>query len=165
MTDDPTATVIRPARIDDLPAILDMLSRDSLRERSEDPGPPIPKAYLDAFAELTRDPNNQLLVAELAGRVVGTFQLTFIRHLMYRGALMAQIEAVRVDTALRSRGIGARMMTWAIDEARRRGAARIQLTTNKERKAAHRFYARLGFVASHEGMKLSLSGSSGALEH
>ncbi|MGE5049047.1 MAG: GNAT family N-acetyltransferase, partial [Deltaproteobacteria bacterium] len=91
------------------------------------------------------------------GRLAGTFMLTFIRHLLRRGGLVAQIEAVRIDARLRGRGHGAEMMRWIIDESRRRGCTRIQLTTNKSRKAAHRFYARLGFVASHEGMKLDLS--------
>jgi GNAT superfamily N-acetyltransferase len=156
MTQAPNALVIREATPGDLPSVLGMLSRDALREKAEDLGPPIPQPYLDALAEITRDPNNAVLVAELDGQIVGTFQLTFIRHLMYGGALIAQIESVRVDTSCRNQGIGAGMMTWAIDEARRRGCVRVQLTTHKQRKDAHRFYARLGFVASHEGMKLPL---------
>lgn len=75
---------------------------------------------------------------------------------MRRGTLVAQVESVRVDAGERRRGIGAEMMRWVIGEARRRGCSRVQLTSNKSRKDAHRFYARLGFVASHEGMKLDL---------
>ena len=86
----------------------------------------------------------------------GTFMLTFLRHLMRRGSLVAQIEAVRVDAPLRSRGLGRQMMEWAIAECRRRGCSHLQLTSNKSRTAAHRFYERLGFRKSHEGMKLSL---------
>jgi GNAT superfamily N-acetyltransferase len=147
---------IRRARVDDLPDVVRMLSDDALREKSEHVGPPLAPEYLAAFASMERDPNNSLMVAELLGRVVGTFQLTIIQHLMYRGGLVAQIEAVRIDRPLRRRGIGEQMMRWAIDEARRRRCARVQLTTNKQRLEAHRFYARLGFVATHEGMKLYL---------
>jgi GNAT superfamily N-acetyltransferase len=148
--------IFRRARVSDLMALVRMLSVDAIRERAEVVGETLDPAYLAAFAEIDRDPNQQLLVAELDGRVVGTLQLTFIRHLMYQGGLIAQIEAVRVDESLRGLGIGAKLMTHAIDEARRRGAVRVQLTTNKQREAAHRFYRRLGFVASHEGMKLYL---------
>jgi len=87
---------------------------------------------------------------------VATMQLCFLPGLSRRGALRAQIEAVRVHEAYRGRGLGAAVITWAIDEARRRHCALVQLTTDKSRTAAHRFYERLGFAASHEGMKLSL---------
>lgn len=88
--------------------------------------------------------------------VVGTLQLSFLPRLARRGALRGQIEAVRVHGSYRGRGLGAAMITWAIDEGRRRGCALMQLTTDKSRVDAHRFYLRLGFVASHEGLKLSL---------
>ena len=155
MTSHP-APIFRRAREADLPELVRMLSIDAIRERAEVVGATLDPAYLAAFRELDADPNQTLLVAELEGRVVGTLQLTFIRHLMYQGGLIAQIEAVRIDAPLRGRGLGEQMMKHAIDEARRRGAARVQLTTNKQRKDAHRFYERLGFVASHEGMKLYL---------
>jgi len=147
---------IRRARTEDLPDIVRMLRDDALREKSEDLGPPLPQEYLDAFASMDRDENNRLMVAEVEGRVAGTFQLTIIQHLMYRGGRIAQIEAVRVDRPLRGHGIGERMMLWAIDDARARGCARVQLTTNKERTDAHRFYERLGFKPTHVGMKLFL---------
>jgi len=95
-------------------------------------------------------------VAERDGQIVGTLQLSFLPGLARRGALRAQIEAVRVAQGERGSGLGAAMMGWAIEEARRRGCALVQLTTDKSRADAHRFYARLGFVASHEGMKLAL---------
>ena len=88
--------------------------------------------------------------------VVATLQLSFIPGLARRGALRAQIEAVRVADACRGGGLGAAMMAWAIGEARRRGCALVQLTSDKSRTSAHRFYERLGFVATHEGMKLAL---------
>lgn len=88
--------------------------------------------------------------------MVGAFHLTVIQYVAYRGGRVAQVENVIVDPAARGRGIGEAMMRWAIDEARRRGCFRVQLTSNKVRKRAHAFYERIGFVASHEGMKLVL---------
>jgi GNAT superfamily N-acetyltransferase len=87
---------------------------------------------------------------------VGTVQLSFLPGLARRGALRAQLEAVRVRADQRGRGVGAAMIGWAIEEARRRGCALVQLTSDKSRPDAHRFYAGLGFVASHEGLKLPL---------
>ena len=97
-----------------------------------------------------------MVVATDGGEVIATMQLSFIPGLARRGSLRAQIEAVRVADSHRSRGLGDRMFRWAIDEARRRGCSLVQLTTDKSRADAHRFYARLGFVASHEGLKLRL---------
>ena len=97
-----------------------------------------------------------LVVAEAEHDVVATMQLSFLPGLARRGALRAQLEAVRVHDAYRGRGLGAAMVAWAIDEARQRGCALVQLTTDKSRTSAHRFYQRLGFVASHEGMKIAL---------
>ena len=97
-----------------------------------------------------------LIVAEENDRVIGTLQLTFLRYLLYGGARVALVESVQVAASERSRGVGAAMMRFAIDEARRRGCHRVQLTSNEARKDAHRFYERLGFVASHEGFKLYL---------
>lgn len=112
--------------------------------------------YLAAFDMVDADPGQLLLVGELAGDIVATYQLSFIPGLARGGALRAQIEAVRVAESLRGTGVGSAMVHWAIDEARRRGCALVQLTTDKSRVAAHRFYERLGFTASHEGMKLGL---------
>ena len=96
------------------------------------------------------------MVAEAGGAVVGTMQLLFLPGLSRRGALRAQVEAVRVAAPGRGHGLGSAMIRWAISEARRRGCALVQLTSDKSRTDAHRFYARLGFAASHEGMKLPL---------
>ncbi len=115
-------------------------------------------AYQRAFRAIDRDPGQLLVVAEAGRDVVATMQLSFIPGLARRGAWRAQIEAVRVGRACRGHGLGAAMFGWAIDEARRRGCALVQLTTDKSRTSAHRFYERLGFVASHEGMKLALQG-------
>lgn len=112
--------------------------------------------YLSAFDAIDADPGQLLLVGESFGRIVATFQLSFIPGLSRRGALRAQIEAVRVAESERGSGLGAAMIQWAIDEARRRGCALVQLTTDKQRPDAQRFYERLGFLASHAGMKLRL---------
>jgi len=144
---------IRRAMAQDLPEILRMLFDDRATPSNE--ADPQARCYADAFAEMQHSDWNGIYVAEVDDRIVGTFMLTFIRHLMRRGGLVAQIEAVRVDASERGRGHGAAMMRWAIDEARRRGCARMQLTSNKSRKDAHRFYEHLGFRATHEGMKLA----------
>lgn len=121
------------------------------QDSTDDLGP-----YLAAFEAIDRDPAHLLLVAEIEGRVIATMQVSFLPGLARRGAWRAEIEAVRVDAAHRSKGIGAAMITWSIEESRRRGCTQVQLTTNKQRTDAHRFYARLGFANSHEGFKLAL---------
>ena len=145
---------LRPARRDEVPAIVAMLADDGLgrgREAVSDP-----TIYYDAFDEMAKEPNNRLLVAEQDGALVGTLQITFIRGLSRKGARRAQIEAVRVASTHRGRGLGHEIFVAAIALARSEGCALVQLTTDKARGDAHRFYARLGFVASHEGMKLAL---------
>jgi GNAT superfamily N-acetyltransferase len=152
------APTIRRADAADLPIVVALFATpDEGNTKPDDPGPPLDPCYRKAFDAIAGDPNNLLMVAELDHRVVGVFHLTFIQYVAYRGGLVAQIENVVVSPALRGRGIGEVMMRWAIDEARRRGAYRVQLTSNKVRERAHRFYERLGFVASHAGLKLALS--------
>lgn len=150
---------VRLATAADLPEILRMLGEDKATA-SQELSWDAPR-YRDALEEMQASGTSATYVGELDGRIVGTFMLTFIRHLMRQGSLVAQIEAVRVDAPVRGRGLGAEMMRWAIDEARRRRCSRVQLTTNKVRKDAHRFYERLGFRPTHVGMKLDLSGGSG----
>ena len=155
MRPDPAGPVVRVARREDLDAIVALLVDDDLglgRERGLEDS----SGYRAAFERISRSPDSQLLVAELDGQVVGTFQLDILHGLSRGGASRAQVEAVRVASSERSRGIGRVMMEWAIAEARRRGCAMVQLTTDKTRERAHRFYASLGFVASHEGLKLAL---------
>jgi len=144
---------IRAASRADLDKIVEILADDDLSTSHERPGDP---AYIDAFEAIERDPNNGVYVAELDGVVVGTFHLAFIRQISNRGRLIAQVESVKVDRAVQSQGVGTAMMKWAIEEARRRGCLRVQLTTNLIRTDAHRFYERLGFQATHRGMKLYL---------
>lgn len=145
---------IRPARREDVPTIVRLLAEDQLgatRERLEDP---LPQAYWDAFERL--GPENAVYVAEVEGAVAGCLQLTFIHGLSRRGATRAQIEGVRVAGAHRGAGIGEALMRDAIERARRAGCRLVQLTTDRRRADAHRFYERLGFMPSHVGMKLAL---------
>ena len=151
------ALLIRRAEERDLPAVVRLFAiPDEGNRKDEDASSPLPDCYREALAAIAADPANMLVVAEREGAVIGAFHLTIIQYVAYRGGRVAQIENVIVDPAARSLGVGAAMMGWAIDEARRRGCIRVQLTTNKARKRAHRFYERLGFTASHEGMKLAL---------
>ena len=149
--------VIRRANVHDLPRIVALIA-DGARCGSavDDAGLPLAQSYYDAFAAIDADPDNDLMVADYDGRVVGTFQFTVITHIQHGGERVAQVESVHADAAMRGKKIGEAMMRWAIDEARRRGCFRIQLTSDTARMDAHRFYERLGFVASHVGFKLML---------
>lgn len=150
MLNDPMVQ-IRRAVASDVPAIVEMLADDPLGARRERPGDP---AYATAFAEIDADPRQVLAVAVSGCEVVGTLQLTFIPGLSRLGSTRALIEAVRVRADQRGSGLGADLVRWAVDTARSRGAALVQLTTDATRKDAHRFYERLGFEATHVGMKL-----------
>jgi len=152
-----SAAVVRRAEARDVPAIVDLLAADQLGATRDGVRTPADlAAYQQAFAAIDGDSAHLLVVAEADAEIIATFQLSFLPGLARRGALRAQIEAVRVREDHRGRGLGETMMAWAIDEARRQGCALVQLTSDKSRPAAHRFYERLGFVASHEGMKLAL---------
>jgi GNAT superfamily N-acetyltransferase len=150
------ALVIRRATRDDLPAIVHMLADDPLGATREADVAPLPGSYHQAFDAIERDPNQELMVAEVDGRVVGVLQLSFIPYLTYQGSWRALIEGVRVASDRRSGGIGRRLIQWCIDRARQRGCRMVQLTSDKSRTDAIRFYESLGFVASHEGFKLRL---------
>jgi GNAT superfamily N-acetyltransferase len=152
----PSPVTFRIAAPQDLPAVLALLSDDAVaRARTGYTAEPTP-AVQAAFEEISADPHNELLVGERAGEVVACLQLTFIPGLSRGGMRRALVEAVRVRADLRSQGVGAQLMEEAMARARARGCGLIQLTTDKRREAAHRFYARLGFEASHEGMKRTL---------
>jgi GNAT superfamily N-acetyltransferase len=149
--------VLRRAVAADLPELVALLAADQLgatRDGIRTDGDL--EAYQAAFNAIDADPAHLLVVAQAGEDIVGTLQLSFLPGLARRGGLRAQIEAVRVSASSRRRGLGAAMMTWAITESRRRGCGLVQLTTDKARPDAHRFYERLGFTASHEGMKLRL---------
>jgi ribosomal protein S18 acetylase RimI-like enzyme len=144
---------IRLARRDDVAAIVAMLADDALgrgRERIEDPLPP---PYFRAFEAVENDPNIQLVVAEDESReVIGCLQLCILPGLSSQGASRALIEDVRVASHCRSRGIGEQLVQWAVTEAQGKGCRLVELLTHNTRVDAQRFYARLGFAASHVGM-------------
>ena len=143
---------IRPARREDVAAIVAMLADDRLgsaRERVEDP---LPASYYEAFARVERDQNIQLVVAESEGRVVGCLQLAILPGLSSQGGLRGLLEDVRVASDCRSRGIGEKLVQWAVTEAKARSCNLVELLTHQTRTDAQRFYKRLGFTASHVGM-------------
>jgi len=151
--------VFRTAVRADLPDIVRMLADDVLGAEREEYVSPLPGRYYTAFEDIERDPNNELVVVELNGKIAGVLQLTYIPYLTYRGSWRALVEGVRIDPAVRSSGVGRRLFIWAIERARNKGCHLIQLTSDKARPDAIRFYESLGFVASHEGLKLRLSGN------
>jgi len=145
---------IRKATQADVPQIIKMIANDKLGKQREAYREPLPSCYYEAFENITQDSNQDLVVMETATKIIGTLQLSFIQYLTYQGGIRAQIEAVRVHEDQRGKGIGAQLFTWAIQHAKDRGAHLVQLTTDKQRPEALRFYEQLGFKASHEGMKL-----------
>jgi GNAT superfamily N-acetyltransferase len=148
---------VRRAVAADVPRVVELLQQLSMDGGlREDLGPPLPQRYYDAFATIDADPSNDLLVADVEGKVVGTFQLTIIPSMRRGGIRTAMVEAVVVDARVRGHGMGEAMMQWAIDEAKRRGCGMLHLTSNKARTDAHRFYERLGFQKTHEGLRMSL---------
>ena len=147
----------REANIEDVAAIVLMLSDDPLganRERFEDP---LPEPYLKAFNSISEDPNNELVVATADSEIAGFLQLTFIPYLTYQGRWRALVEGVRVNKKYRGQGIGRKLFQWAIQRAKDKDCHLIQLTTDKQRPDAIKFYESLGFIPSHEGMKLHFS--------
>jgi GNAT superfamily N-acetyltransferase len=140
----------------DVPAIVRMLADDELGAQREQLETPLPQSYYTAFEAIESDPNQELIVAELDGEVIGTLQLMFLPSLSYQGGIRAQVESVRIVQQLRRQRIGADMMKWAIERARQRGCHMMQLTSHKSREDAHRFYEKLGFTQSHVGMKINL---------
>jgi GNAT superfamily N-acetyltransferase len=150
--------VFRDAARADLAAIIELLADDFLgSSRGEVFTEPLPQAYVEAFEAIAADPRGHLIVAERAGAVIGCYQLTLIPGLSYGGAWKAIIEGVRISASLRGCGLGARLMADAIGRARQGGARTLELSTNKARRDAQRFYAKLGFKNAHEGFKLELS--------
>ena len=150
-----SSVTFRPARSGDLAVIIALLSDDKLgvnRESFEDNS----QAYEQAFAEIDGDPNNMIYVAEDDGRVIGCLQVTFIANLSFKGGRRALVEAVRVADSHQGQGLGKRLMEYVIDLARERGCRLVQLTSNKDRDDAIRFYEQLGFQPSHVGFKLYL---------
>ncbi len=148
--------VFRDARRDDLAAVVRLYADDELGAARELVADPPAEEYLRAFEEIDRDPRHRLVVVEDGGELVATLQLSFLPHLARRGGERAQVEAVRVRADRRGTGLGEAVLRWAVDQARARGCRLVQLTTDATRADARRFYERLGFEASHVGMKLRL---------
>ncbi|MBN9600965.1 MAG: GNAT family N-acetyltransferase [Afipia sp.] len=146
---------LRPARREDVRRIVEMLADDDLGQSRETLSGDM-AGYYTAFDAIAADPNNALYVWEEDGEVIGCAQLVFLPGLSYQGAWSAQVEGVRVDRARRGRKIGEKMMAAIIEKSRAQGCHRLQLKSNNQRVAAHRFYERLGFAKSHVGMKLDL---------
>lgn len=144
----------RQAERKDLHDIVQLLFQDELGAQRESFSGGLDEIYVSAFEKIQSDTNQELYVAELEGEIIGTFQLSFLQYLTYKGCLRAQIEAVRVKSTHRGMGIGRKMFDYAIVRSKQKGAHLLQLTTDKRRPEALKFYESIGFVASHEGMKL-----------
>jgi GNAT superfamily N-acetyltransferase len=148
------AVTIRPARLEDAQRLATLLAGGSLRGNED----PLDVAtYRSALDDIASNPGNVVLVAEREGEVVGMCQLIVFRHLQERGGRCGEIESMHVEEQQRSSGIGGVLLEAAVNEARALGCYRVQLTSNKARVDAHRFYGRHGFVASHEGFKRYLT--------
>lgn len=147
---------IRKANRSDIVRIVELLAQDFLGKQRESYQDPLPEKYYSAFEEINSDSNNYLMVVESKNKVIGTMQLTIITYLTYQGGKRAQIEGVRIDESCRGMGLGKIMIEWAITKARELGCHVVQLTTDKKRPDALEFYKKLGFVSSHEGLKLHL---------
>ena len=151
------AIKIRLATYNDLSRIVEMLANDPLGKQREQFTTPLSKSYDQAFDAINKDPNNELIVAQRGNDVAGILQLTFIPYLTYKGSWRLFVEGVRVDSHFRGHGIGRKLLYYAIDRAKQKKCVMVQLTTDKSRIDAYRFYEGLGFKATHEGMKLHLS--------
>lgn len=149
-------TSIRQARREDVPAIVALLADDPLGQTRETATGPLPPAYWQAFDDIAAQHGNFVFVAESGGAVAGCLQLTLIPGLSRRGMKRGLIESVRVSAACRGQGLGEQLIRHVIAVARNAGCGLVQLTSDVSRVDAHRFYERLGFVASHVGMKLAL---------
>ncbi len=147
--------IFRKASKKDIPSIVELLADDKLGKQREKPGIPLLSIYYKAFENIIRDNNQELVVlVNEENEIIGTLQLSFIQYLTYKGGIRAQIEAVRIRQDQRGNGYGESLFTWAINRAKVRGAHMVQLTTDKKRPDALKFYKKLGFSETHEGMKL-----------
>ncbi len=148
--------IIRKATENDLSSIVKLLANDPLGMKRECYQDPLPESYRRAFSEINADKNNFLAVIEENNEIIGTLQLTFITYLTYQGGKRALIEGVRIDESCRGKGLGKKLFEWAIEKSREEKCHVVQLTTDKSRPEALEFYMKLGFSASHEGLKLHL---------
>lgn len=148
---------MRKAVRSDVPSIVALLADDPLGATRETNGDEGLEPYLSAFDEISADPNQLLCVALQGDEIVGTLQLTFIPGLSHAGAKRGQIESVRVSRDHRGHGIGEAFIAWAVEQCRARGCSIVQLTTDRRRESAQRFYRRLGFISSHVGFKRKIA--------
>ncbi len=146
----------REASRSDIARLVALLADDELGATREDNSKPLNPRYLDAFDAIDKDPNNELIIVEKADELVGMMQLTFIPYLTHTGSWRCLIEGVRVARSHRGKGAGRRMIEWVIERARERQCGIVQLTSDKQRPEALRFYRSLGFNATHEGFKLKI---------
>ena len=150
-----SSVIYRPARAEDLPVIVALMQDDPLgKTRESGEGSLAP--YRRAFKEIDADPNNFVIVAEDQGRVIGCLQVTFIANLSFEGGTRAQIEGVRIADSHQGQGLGRAIIEHAIGLAKERKCRMVQLTSNKQRPGAIKFYQQLGFEPTHEGFKLYL---------
>jgi GNAT superfamily N-acetyltransferase len=148
--------IYREAQLQDLSSLIHMLADDELGQTREDDSIPPNQNYIDAFKSISCDPNNELIVVQDEGHIVGMLQLTFIPYLSHIGSWRCLIESVRIHSAYRGKGLGTEFFQWAIERAKDKNCRMLQLTSDKQRISALRFYENLGFKASHEGFKLKL---------
>ena len=141
----------------DLPLLVEMLADDELGSQREDTSNPLNSAYFSAFKNIVADPNNELIVVEKDGNLIGMLQLTFIPYLTHKGSWRCLVEGVRIHKNFRGEGIGTRVFEWVIQYARGKGVSILQLTSDKQRPDSIRFYEGLGFKSTHEGLKLKLN--------
>ncbi|MFC4403734.1 GNAT family N-acetyltransferase [Gracilibacillus xinjiangensis] len=146
----------RMAAEQDLDKVVEMLADDVLGSKREKYEQPLPESYLKAFQAISSDPNNELIIAYQGEEIIGVQQITFTPYITHQGGWRATIEGVRTARTYRDKGIGTALIQWAIKRAKARGCHLIQLTTDKDRQDALRFYQRLGFKATHEGLKMKL---------
>lgn len=146
----------RKATVEDLERIVALLADDVLGASREKYEKPLPNSYREAFFAIDSDPNNELIVACIGKEIIGVQQITFTPSITYQGGWRATIEGVRISASTRGQGVGKLLIQWAVERAKKRGCHLIQLTTDKKRTEARRFYEQLGFRATHEGMKLTL---------
>jgi ribosomal protein S18 acetylase RimI-like enzyme len=146
----------RSAKLEDLECLVALLSNDPLGSQREDAATPLNRAYIEAFKAIVQDPNNELIVVELKNSVVGMLQITFIPYLTHIGSWRCLIEGVRIHSEYRGKGLGEQMFAHAIQLAKNKGCNLVQLTSDKKRPDAIRFYEKLGFKATHDGFKFAL---------
>lgn len=146
----------RKANKKDVEWIVQLLAADPMGRKREEYADPLPEAYYKAFDRIEADPNQELMVLLVKDEIIGTFQLSFLPYLTYKGGIRCQVEGVRIKGSYRGKGVGSQMFRWIIQRAKDRRAHVLQLTTDKQRPEALDFYRKLGFGNSHEGLKLHL---------